>query len=448
MTEKDTLRTEILEKVREYHRVAFGEQAPFVPGSTSVPYAGRQFDERELVSLVDSSLDFWLTYGRYSKEFERRLSEYLGQPYCYLVNSGSSANLLAFAALTSRRLGDRRILPGDEVITVAAGFPTTVAPIVQSGAVPVFVDVEVDTCNTTVSAVEAAIGPRTKAVMLAHTLGNPFDAAAMRELCDARGLWLVEDNCDSLGSTLSGRLTGTFGHLGTSSFYPPHHMTMGEGGAVYTADETLSDIMLSMRDWGRDCTCPSGVDNKCGRRFSQTFGTLPPGYDHKYVYSEFGYNLKVSDMQAAIGVAQLDKLDGFTAARRTNHARLSGLLSDLADVLVMPRALPEADPSWFGFLMVVREGATRADGSPLTRDSIVRSLEAARIQTRMLFAGNIVRQPCFDGMRESGEGYRVVGDLAGTDRIMSDAFWVGVYPGLDDQRLEYVASRIVEACRG
>lgn len=442
------LREEILDKVREYYAHEFAEKPEFDASTSRIPYAGRVFDDRELVNLVDSSLDFWLTYGRYSKQFEDRLAEYLGIKHCYLVNSGSSANLLAFAALTSERLGDRRVTPGDEVITVAAGFPTTIAPILQFGAVPVFVDMALGTYNIDVSQLDAALSDRTKAVMLAHTLGNPFDIEAVRAFCQANRLWLIEDNCDALGSEYRGGKTGSFGDIGTSSFYPPHHMTMGEGGAVYTNDDELAAIMLSMRDWGRDCVCPSGKDNVCGKRFTRQFGTLPLGYDHKYVYSEFGYNLKATDMQAAIGVAQLDKLDGFTEARRRNYLRLRELLASLEDLLIMPEATEGADPSWFGFLMTVREGATRSDGSSLTRGDIVAALEGARIQTRMLFAGNMVRQPAFDGMRVRGEGYRVVGDLPNTDSIMNDAFWIGVYPGMTDEMLSHMADVIRKACRG
>lgn len=435
----DDLRREILERVRAYYEEAFGGETPFDPGASRVPYAGRVFDAEELVSLVDASLDFWLTYGRYSEAFERGLAEYLGVESVLLVNSGSSANLLAFAALTSEKLGERRIVPGDEVITVAAGFPTTVAPIVQYGAVPVFVDISLPTYNVDVAQLEAALSPRTKAVMLAHTLGNPFDLAAVTSFCERNGLWLIEDNCDALGSRYDGRFTGTFGHIGTSSFYPPHHMTMGEGGAVYTSDKTLARILLSMRDWGRDCVCPSGVDNRCGKRFDQDFGTLPHGYDHKYVYSEFGFNLKVTEMQAAVGVAQLAKLPGFTEARRHNFATLRAALEPLADVFVLPEATPNSEPSWFGFLLTLR------DDAPVTRDAIVRALEADRIQTRMLFAGNITRQPAFNGMRERGEGYRVIGELAETDRVMERTFWVGVYPGMTEEKLAYMASRIASA---
>lgn len=436
------LRDEILAKVAEYYELEFGGKEPFEPGSSRVPYAGRVFDENELVSLVDSSLDFWLTYGRFSKRFEDELAAFLGLKHCFLVNSGSSANLLAFAALTSPRLGERAIGRGDEVITVAAGFPTTIAPIIQFGAVPVFVDVLLETGNIDASKLEDALSSRTKAVMIAHTLGNTFDVDAVTAFCEKHGLWLIEDNCDALGSEYKGRRTGTFGHIGTSSFYPPHHMTMGEGGAVYTDDDLLAAIVLSMRDWGRDCTCPSGVDNRCGKRFSQQFGTLPFGYDHKYVYSEFGYNLKVSDMQAAVGVEQLKKLPEFVEARRRNFERLTELLQPVADVVQLPVATEGADPSWFGYLMTVREG------SGVTRDALVGALERAKVQTRMLFGGNMLRQPCFDGMRETGEGFRVVGELANTDRIMNDSFWIGVYPGMTDEMLVHMAETIVKAVRG
>lgn len=444
MTEKgraEQLKRQILELTREYYAEAFGERAAFVPGESRVAYGGRVFDERELVNLVDSSLEFWLTFGRYSKQFESGLAEYIGVKHALLVNSGSSANLLAFAALTSAKLGDRRIRRGDEVITVAAGFPTTIAPIVQFGAVPVFVDVTLGTYNIDVDQLETAFSPRTKAVMLAHTLGNPFDIDAVRGFCDRHGLWLVEDNCDALGGDYHGRKTGSFGDIGTSSFYPPHHMTMGEGGAVYTSDDVLAGILLSMRDWGRDCWCPSGRDNSCGKRFSQQHGTLPFGYDHKYVYSEFGFNLKVSDMQAAVGVAQLEKMPAFVEARRANYRTLTDALAPVADALVLPVPTEGADPSWFGFLMTVREGAG------VTRDEIVGALERAKVQTRMLFAGNMLRQPVFTEMRESGEGYRLIGELTNTDRIMNDAFWIGVYPGMTLEMLEYMAQVIVGAVR-
>ena len=356
------------------------------------------------------------------------------------MNSGSSANLLAFAALTSDRLGERAIRRGDEVITVAAGFPTTVAPIVQFGAVPVFVDVRLGTYDIDPDQLGDALSKRTKAVMVAHTLGNPFDIDAVRAFCDAHGLWLIEDNCDALGGEYNGRMTGTFGDIGTSSFYPPHHMTMGEGGAVYTDNDELAKIMLSIRDWGRDCWCPSGKDNTCGKRFSQQFGTLPYGYDHKYVYSEWGYNLKVSDMQAAVGLAQLDKMPEFVAARRKNYDYLREALRPIQDLLVLPDPTPKSDPSWFGFLITVRDAAA------VTRDQLVSALEAAKVQTRMLFAGNVVRQPVFDAMRVSGEGYRIVGELTNTDRIMNDAFWIGVYPGMTDEMLAHMAQVLLVAC--
>ena len=436
------LRDEILAKVAEYYQAEFAEKPAFEPGTSRVAYGGRVFDEREIVSLVDSSLDFWLTYGRFSKQFEERLAEYVGVHHAYLVNSGSSANLLAFAALTSDKLGERRIVRGDEVITVAAGFPTTIAPIVQFGAVPVFVDVVLGTYDIDVAQLEAAVSPRTKAVMLAHTLGNPFDIDAVKAFCEKHGLWLIEDNCDALGGEYRGRKTGSFGDIGTSSFYPPHHMTMGEGGAVYTDSDELASIVLSMRDWGRDCWCASGKDNTCGKRFTQQFGTLPYGYDHKYVYSEFGYNLKVSDMQAAVGVAQLEKMPRFVEARRANYAFLRDALSGVEDVLIMPEPTAGSDPSWFGYLMTVREGA------PVTRDELVAALEDAKVQTRMLFAGNMVRQPAFDSMRASGEGFRVAGELTNTDRIMNDAFWIGLYPGMTDEMLSYMASVIIKAVRG
>jgi CDP-6-deoxy-D-xylo-4-hexulose-3-dehydrase len=447
--ESDALRTQIRALTAEYYRATWGEPSPFVPGETRVPYGGRVFDDDEIDLLVDASLDFWLTYGRYSDRFEHELGDCLGVKHCLLVNSGSSANLLAFMALTSEKLGERRIGRGDEVITVAAGFPTTVAPIVQYGAVPVFVDVRADTANVDAKKLEAAVGPRSKAVFMAHTLGNPFDVDAVRRICERHGLWLIEDNCDALGSLYHGRRTGSFGHIATSSFYPPHHMTMGEGGAVYTDDPQAAEILVSLRDWGRDCTCRSGEDDRCGHRFSHQFGTLPFGYDHKYVFSEFGYNLKVTELQAAVGCAQLLKLGEFTRLRREHHATLSGLLAPLADLLHVQEPTAGSEPSWFGLLLTLTVEAI--DGG-LTRDAIVAHLEEAKIQTRMLFAGNMVRQPCFNAMRaaaeagRSGAGYRVAGDLAATDRIMDDAFWVGVYPGLTDVMLDYLAERLADAC--
>jgi CDP-6-deoxy-D-xylo-4-hexulose-3-dehydrase len=433
------MRAEILRLVTDYCNT-YHPKKPFAPGD-KINYSGRVYDSAEMVKLVDSALEFWLTSGRYTEEFEQKLAAYLGVKYCAFVNSGSSANLLAFMALTSPLLGDRAIARGDEVVTVAAGFPTTVAPIVQYGAVPVFVDITIPQYNIDAAQLEGAVSGRTKAVMLAHTLGNPFDIAAVKAFCEKRGLWLIEDNCDALGTryTLGGetRKTGSFGDLATSSFYPPHHITTGEGGAVYTSNPLLAKIVRSMRDWGRDCACASGRDNLCGNRFDGQFGELPRGYDHKYVYSHFGYNLKATDMQAAIGVAQLDKLERFGAARRRNFARLRAALLPLEDRLILPEACPGSDPSWFGFPITCRSG--------LERGRIVRELERNGIQTRMLFAGNLLRQPCFDRMRETGEGYRVPAELINTDRVMSDTFWIGVYPGMTDAMLDYMAERILDA---
>lgn len=429
---QNSLRQDILLKVRDYYEVQSQDMTGFVPGKSRIPYAGRVFDAEEMVNLVDASLDFWLTYGRYSEEFERRLAKFLGVKYCYLVNSGSSANLLAFMALTSDLLGERKLNRGDEVITVAAGFPTTVAPIIQYGAVPVFVDVNLTTANIDVSQLDSALSARTKLVMLAHTLGNAFELRKVKAFCQKHNLWLVEDNCDALGSKYDGCYTGTFGDIGTSSFYPPHHMTMGEGGAVYTSDPLLAKILLSLRDWGRDCSCPPGQDNICGKRFDRQFGELPLGYDHKYIYSHFGYNLKATEMQAAIGCAQLDKLPEFINARNRNWVTLRQGLSDLDDVFILPEATEHSEPSWFGFMLIVREevDATRID--------FVRYLEEQGIQTRMLFAGNLVKHPCFDALRKSKTGYRVIGNLEKTDRLMKDAFWVGVYPGLSQEILAHM----------
>lgn len=435
------LREQVVKATLKYYEFKHAKTKPFEPGDR-IPYGGRVFDGEEISALIDSSLDFWLTSGRYAERFERAFGEFLGIDHCSLVNSGSSANLLAFMALTSPSLGDRRICRGDEVITVAAGFPTTVAPIIQYGAVPVFVDVSLPTYNIDCSCLHAALSPRTKAVMLAHTLGNPFDLEKVKEFCDRHDLWLIEDNCDSLGSRYcfrgQWRYTGTIGDIGTSSFYPPHHMTMGEGGAVYTSDVGLKRVVESLRDWGRDCWCPSGRDNTCGNRFGRQFGELPDGYDHKYVYSHFGYNLKVTDMQAAIGCAQLRKLPGFIEARKRNWRMLRDALSDLEDFFILPEAAPDADPSWFGFLLTVREGGG------LIRDQIVSQLERKRIQTRMLFAGNLIKHPCFDEMRARGEGFRVVGELINTDQIMRDTFWIGVYPGMTGEMVEYM----IETIRG
>lgn len=407
-----------------------------------VAYAGRVYGREEMSNLVDSSLDFWLTAGPWTEKFEQGLARYLGTGFCSLVNSGSSANLLAFMALTSPLLKERAVQPGDEVITVAACFPTTVAPIVQYGAIPVFVDVSLPGYNIDASQLDAALSEKTKAVMLAHTLGNPFDLTAVKAFCDQHDLWLIEDNCDALGSeyVLAGvtRKTGTIGDIGTSSFYPPHHMTMGEGGAVYTSNPLLHKIMRSLRDWGRDCTCSPGQDNNCGRRFDGQFGELPFGYDHKYVYSHFGYNLKASDMQAAVGCAQLDRLPGFVSARRSNWEYLRGRLETVSDFFVLPEPTEHSRPSWFGFLLTCNNGVDRS--------AVLRLLESGGIQTRMLFAGNIVRHPCFDQLRGTGK-YRIAGSLDATDRIMRDSFWVGVYPGMTQEMLDYMIEKIRESTR-
>ncbi len=441
-------REEILDMVRQYADRFHGQAKEFQEGQ-KIPYASRVYDSAEMVNLVDSALDFWLTSGRYTEEFEKKLAQYLGLRYCSLVNSGSSANLLAFMALTSPLLGERRICRGDEVITVAAGFPTTVTPILQFGAVPVFVDVTIPQYNIDVTQLEKALSERTKAVMIAHTLGNPFDLGAVRAFCDRYGLWLVEDNCDALGSvyTIAGkkRLTGTIGDIGTSSFYPAHHMTTGEGGAVYTDNALLHKIIRSFRDWGRDCVCPSGHDNLCGHRFDKKYGELPLGYDHKYVYSHFGYNLKATDLQAAIGCAQIEKLPKFVERRRHNFDRLkAGLIAEgeaagIADKLILPEACEHSQPSWFGFLITCGEGVDRS--------RVVQYVESHGVQTRMLFAGNLTKHPCFDEMRASGRGYRVVGSLANTDRIMADSFWIGVYPGMTDEMLDYMARTIIMAIK-
>ena len=435
MSKPEEIKKQILGLVSEYHRLVHGVEKPFAPGSSRVNYGGRQFDDQELLNLTEATLEFWLTSGRWTREFERKLAAFQGLKHCLLVNSGSSANLLAFMALTSPLLGERRVRPGDEVVTVAAGFPTTVAPVVQHGAIPVFVDISLPTANLDLSLLEAAVGPKTKAVFLAHTLGNPFDVAAVKACCDAHGLWLVEDNCDALGSLYHGRPTGSFGDIGTSSFYPPHHITMGEGGAVYTDNHLLAKIMRSLRDWGRECECDSGQDNKCGRRFSGQFGSLPAGYDHKYVYSHFGYNLKATDLQAAVGCAQLDKLPAFVAARRRNWQFLHDALAPYAEHFILPEPQPGSEPSWFGFMPTVRSGA------PFTRNALVRHIEDKNIQTRMLFAGNIVRHPCFATLAE-GKDYRLAGPLANTDKVMDDAFWLGVYPGMTQPMLDYMAAQI------
>ncbi len=439
LNEKQARET-ILEMVKEYCDKYHNQEKPFEEGDR-IPYASRYYGHEEMVNLVDSSLEFWLTSGRYTEQFEKDFAGYLGIKYCSLVNSGSSATLLAFMALTSPLMGDRRILPGDEVITVAAGFPTTIAPIIQYGAVPVFVDMTIPQYNMDASMLEAAVSDKTKAVMIAHTLGNPWDLGAIKAFCDKHNLWLVEDNCDALGSkyTIDGeeKFTGTIGDVGTSSFYPPHHMTMGEGGAVYTDNPLIHKAVRSLRDWGRDCVCPSGRDNMCGHRFDKQYGELPLGYDHKYVYSHFGYNLKATDMQAAVGCAQLAKFPSFVEKRRHNFDRLREALTDVEDRLILPEACPNSKPSWFGFLITCKEG--------VDKNKLVQYIEDHGVQTRMLFAGNIVKQPCFDEFRASGKGYRVVGDLKVTDRIMNDTFWLGVYPGMTDEKIDYMAKVIKEA---
>lgn len=444
MSKKQELKSQILELTREYYREVHAQKPAFEEGKTFVNYGGRYFDDEEIVNLVDSSLDFWLTAGPWAHKFETRLAKWLGVKYCAVTNSGSSANLLAFYALTSPKLGERAIKRGDEVITVAAGFPTTVNPIIQFGAVPVFVDVKTPTFDIDDSQLEAAYSPKVKAVMLAHSLGNPFNLKAVKAFCDKHNLWLIEDNCDALGSeyTIDGvtKKTGTWGHIGTSSFYPPHHMTMGEGGAVYTDDPLLDKIVRSFRDWGRDCWCVGGVDNTCKMRFTGKFGELPAGYDHKYVYSHFGFNLKITDMQAAIGCAQLKKLDTIVEARRKNWQTLYEGLKDIPQ-LMMPEPEPNSTPSWFGFLIAVRPDAG------FSRNDLTEFLESRKIQTRNLFAGNLLRHPAFDEMRKSGEGYRVVGELKNTDLVMNNGFWIGVYPGMKPEMLNWMIKSIREFCK-
>ena len=440
MNEK-AAREEILSLVKEYCE-AYHKTKDFTEGDR-IPYARRVYDSEEMCNLVDSALEFWLTSGRYTDKFEADFAKFLGVKYCSLVNSGSSANLLAFMALTSDLLGERAVRRGDEVITVAAGFPTTVTPCIQYGAIPVFVDITIPQYNIDVSKLEAALSEKTKAVMVAHTLGNPFDLSAVKDFCDKHGLWLIEDNCDALGSEykIGGewKKTGTVGDIGTSSFYPPHHMTMGEGGAVYTNDALLNKIVRSIRDWGRDCVCPSGCDNLCNHRFDKQYGELPLGYDHKYVYSHFGYNLKATDMQAAVGCAQLGKIEGFVERRRENFAYLKSRLECVADKFILPEACENSNPSWFGFLLTCREG--------VSREKIVTHIEAKGIQTRTLFAGNLTKHPCFDRMRQTGEGYRIVGTLENTDTVMERTFWVGVFPGMTNQMLDAMADAIIEATK-
>lgn len=431
MTEKE-LRKQILELVDEYCKNFHLKEKEFEEGDR-ISYGGRKFNSEEMINLVDSSLDFWLTSGRYCDQFEKEFAEILGVKYVSLVNSGSSANLIAFMTLTAPELKERRINRGDEVITVACGFPTTIAPVIQYGAIPVFLDVTLPTYNIDVTQLEKALSPKTKAVIVAHSLGNPFNIKAVKEFCDKNNLWLIEDNCDALGSTYTidgeTRLTGTWGDIGTSSFYPPHHLTMGEGGAVYTNNSLLNKLIRSYRDWGRDCMCASGQDNLCQHRFTRQFGELPLGYDHKYTYSHFGYNVKVTEMQAAIGCAQIKKLDKFTEMRRNNFNYLKENLKCLEDKLILPEATENSNPSWFGFLITVKEGVNRRE--------LVEHIEKHNIQTRALFAGNIIKHPCFDDIRETNS-YRVVSDLENSNRILNDTFWIGVYPGMTTEKLDYM----------
>lgn len=439
MSEREA-RDQILRMVGAYCDRYHKQDESFHKGDR-IPYASRVYDRDEMTNLVDSALEFWLTAGRYTEQFEKDFADYLGIRFCSLVNSGSSANLLAFMALTSPLLKDRQVKPGDEMITVAAGFPTTVTPAIQYGVVPVFVDVTIPQYNIDASQLDAALSDKTKVVMAAHTLGNPFDLKTVKEFCDRHNLWLIEDNCDALGSTYETdgvkKMTGTVGDIGTSSFYPPHHMTMGEGGAVYTDNPLLNKCIRSMRDWGRDCICAPGQDNLCGHRFDGQYKELPKGYDHKYVYSHFGYNLKATDMQAAIGCAQLTKLPSFVEKRKENFRFLYDALRETDDALILPEACPHSDPSWFGFMLTCKNSAERKN--------IVSYLESHGIQTRMLFAGNLIKQPCFDMMRQSGSGYRVIGALTNTNRIMQDTFWIGVYPGMTEEKLSYMADVIKEA---
>ncbi|WP_134683506.1 lipopolysaccharide biosynthesis protein RfbH [Brevibacillus migulae] len=439
----DDLRAKILSLVKDYYNEHHRPQN-FYSAKKRIPYAGRVFDHEDMINLVDASLDFWLTAGRYTDEFEESLARYIGVRFCSLVNSGSSANLVAFMTLTSPLLGERAIRRGDEVITVAAGFPTTVSPIIQYGAVPVFVDVNIPQYNIDCSQLETALSDKTKAVMIAHTLGNPFNIGEIRRFCDEHNLWLIEDNCDALGTEyeMNGqwRKTGSFGDIATSSFYPPHHITMGEGGAVYTNNAQLHKIIRSFRDWGRDCWCDPGMDNTCRRRFNGQYGELPCGYDHKYVYSHFGYNLKVTDMQAAVGCSQLKKLPTFVDARRKNWDYLYSRLIECQDKLILPEPAANSKPSWFGFLITLKEG--------INRNEMVLYLEEQGIQTRMLFAGNLLKHPCFDEMRQDGKGYRVIGNLEQTDQIMNNTFWIGVYPGMTIEMLDYMADKIKQYLDG
>jgi CDP-6-deoxy-D-xylo-4-hexulose-3-dehydrase len=435
------LRNNVIDSVKKYYQEVLKQDSTFEPGQR-VPTGGRVYDEKELVNLVNSSLDFWLTAGPYASEFESKLAETFGLKHCSLVNSGSSANLLALVALTSPKLGDRRLIPGDEVITVACCFPTTITPIIQTGAIPVFVDIDIPSYNIDITMLEAALSPKTKAVMIAHTLGNPFDINAVKEFCDKHNLWLIEDNCDSLGSQYffnnELKYCGTVGDISTSSFYPAHHITMGEGGAVCTNNDDLHKIILSFRDWGRDCWCKPGRDNTCNKRFTKQYGRLPLGYDHKYVYSHFGFNLKITDLQAAIGCAQIQKIDAFNKDRQRNWNILSDRLKPLNDTLILPEPLTDSNPSWFGFILSIKNDAG------FSRTDLVKHLESKNIQTRMLFAGNIIKHPCFDDIRDKeGTCYRIAGSLKNTDFTVSNTFWIGTFPGLSPAHLNYVADEII-----
>ena len=435
MNEVELLKEEINNKVKDLFLLMHKKEKSFNPDKDRINYAGRVYDENEVLNLVDSSLDFWLTSGKYSLEFSKKIEDFLSVKYCLLVNSGSSANLLAFMALTSPLLKERRIKRGDEVITVAAAFPTTVTPILQYGAIPVFVDINLDNTNIEIADLEDALSQKTKAIMIAHSLGNPFNIKEVKSFCTAHNLWLIEDNCDALGSKYDNKYTGTFGDISTSSFYPAHHITTGEGGAVYTNNQLLKKILLSLRDWGRDCWCKGGMDNTCGSRFTQQFGKLPYGYDHKYVYSHFGYNLKMTDLQASIGVAQMDKLPDFIQARKNNFLYLQKGLEDLENIFILPSATVNSEPSWFGFLIIIK------DDSKINRNQITEKLENSNIQTRTLFGGNIIKHPAFDTLVNNVD-YRVIGDLENTNKIMNDGFWIGVYPGLTKEMLDFIIHKI------
>jgi len=436
---KEEIKSKIFSLVKEYYELVHrpNQVKKFISGEDKIYYAGRVFDEKEMINLTDSALDFWLTAGRFAKQFEKEFAMFLGVKHCILTNSGSSANLLAISALTSQELGERRLKPGDEVITTACAFPTTVSPIIQNNLIPVFLDVDIGTYNIQANKIEEALSKKTKAIFLAHTLGNPFNLDIVMKFAEKNKLWVIEDNCDALGSKYKGKYTGTFGHIATFSFYPPHHITMGEGGALTTDNDQLKRLIESFRDWGRDCWCASGKDNTCGNRFGWKFGDLPYGYDHKYIYSRFGYNLKATDMQAAIGVAQLKKLPSFIEARKKNWKLLRDSLADLSDKFVLPEPTSNSDPNWFGFILIVKENAG------FSRDEIVQYLDKLGIQTRMLFAGNLIKHPCFDGMRKKKKkGYRVIGDICNTDRVMRDTFWIGVYPGLSEEMVKFMVESI------